>query len=323
MTKFKIVVTSPIRREALELLEKEAYVKVFSRPPTEEELIKAIGDVDAILVTLNVERITRRVIESASKLKIIARHGVGYDNVDVEAATKRRIWVTITPVLHETVADMAFAHLLSLARNVCRSTLYIKSRRWKNRSPFLFTGLEVHGKTIGVIGLGRIGSAIARRARGFNMRILYYDIVRKFKIEEEIEAEFKPLENLLKESDFIVISCPLTEQTRGMIGERELKLMKPTAILVNVARGPIVNHNALVEALKRGWIAGAGLDVFYREPLPLDDSILDLENVTLTPHIASNTEDCRIRMGLTAAEEILRVLHGKKPKYPVNQIPCR
>ncbi|HDO41724.1 MAG TPA: D-glycerate dehydrogenase, partial [Candidatus Bathyarchaeota archaeon] len=153
-----------------------------------------------------------------------------------------------------------------------------------------------------------------------SMKVLYYDIVRKPVREEELKVKFKPLKELLRESDFIVVSCPLTEKTRGMIGEEELHLMKPTAILVNIARGPIVDHDALVKALKNRWIAGAGLDVFDEEPLPQDDPLLDLENVTLTPHIASNTKECRRRMALTAVEEILRVLHGKRPRYPVNNV---
>ncbi|MCS7113584.1 MAG: D-glycerate dehydrogenase [Candidatus Bathyarchaeota archaeon] len=320
MGRFHVVVTAPIHREALDLLRNEADVYVFEEPPVEDELIESVRDADAILVTLNVERVSRRVIESASKLRVIARHGVGYDNVDVDAATERGVWVTITPVLHETVADMAFAHILCLARNVCRASQHVKSRLWRIRDPFLFVGMDVWGKVIGIIGLGRIGSAIAKRSKGFSMKILYYDIVRKPQLEIEFEAEYRPLNDLLRESDFVVISCPLTEYTRGMIGEDELKLMKPTAILVNIARGPIVDHDALVKALREGWIAGAGLDVFWQEPLPLEDPLLDLDNVILTPHIASNTSECRRRMALTAVEDILRVLHGEPPRYPVNDI---
>ncbi|MBS7642226.1 D-glycerate dehydrogenase [Candidatus Bathyarchaeota archaeon] len=320
MGRYHVVITAPIHSEALELLKKYTDVYVFDKPPTEDELIESVRDADAILVTLNVERVSRRVIESASRLRVIARHGVGYDNVDVDAATERGVWVTITPVLHETVADMAFAHILCLARNICRSSQYVKSRLWRIRDPFLFVGMDVWGKVIGIIGLGRIGSAIAKRARGFSMKILYYDIVRKPQLEAEFGVEYRSLEDLLRESDFIVVSCPLTEYTRGMIGEEELKLMKPTAILVNIARGPIVDHDSLVKALKEGWIAGAGLDVFWEEPLPLDDPLLDLDNVILTPHIASNTSECRRRMALTAVEDILRVLHGEPPRYPVNDV---
>lgn len=320
MSSFHVIITAPIHNDALNLLKEKVNFYLFEKPPSEDELIAHVKNADAILVTLNVERITRRVIESAPRLKIIARHGVGYDNVDVEAASEKGIWVTIAPVLHETVADMAFAHMLCLARNLCKATYYIKSGMWRVRNPFLFMGMDLWGKTIGIIGLGRIGLAVARRAKGFSMKVLYYDIIRKPIYEEELRVKFKPLEELLRESDFIVISCPLTEKTRGMIGEEELRLMKSTAILVNVARGPIVNHDALVKALKNGWIAGAGLDVFDEEPLPQNDPLLNLKNVTLTPHIASNTLECRRRMALTVVEEILRVLHGGKPKYPVNNV---
>jgi len=315
--KYKVVVTAPIHEDGVKLLEKEAEVFIFPKPPGEEELKKAIADADALLVTMNVENINRDVICSAPKLKIIARHGVGYDNVDVKAASERGIWVTTAPVLNETVADQAFALLLTLAKKTCEASHFVKSKRWTVRDPFIFQGVDVWGKTLGIIGLGRIGSTIAERAKGFKMKILYTDVVRKSDLEEKMGVEYRPLEELLKEADFVIISCSLTEQTRGLIGERELKMMKKTAYLINVARGPIVDHNALVKALKEKWIAGAGLDVFYKEPLPLDDPILELDNVILTPHIASNTVENRKRLAVTAAQEILRVLHGEQPLYPV------
>jgi len=315
--KYKVVVTAPIHEDGLRLLERETEVFMFPKPPGEEELKKAIADADALLVTMNVENINRDIIYSAPKLKIIARHGVGYDNVDVKAASERGIWVTTAPVLNETVADQAFALLLTLAKKTCEANNFVKSKRWTVRDPFIFQGVDVWGKTLGIIGLGRIGSTIAERAKGFKMRILYTDIIRKSDLEEKIGVEYKSLQDLLKEADFVIISCSLTEQTRGLIGERELKIMKKTAYLINVARGPIVDHKALVKALRERWIAGAGLDVFYKEPLPLDDPILELDNVILTPHIASNTIENRKRLAVTAAQEILRVLHGEQPLYPV------
>jgi D-3-phosphoglycerate dehydrogenase len=315
--KYKVVVTAPIHEDGLRLLERETEVFMFPKPPGEEELKKAIADADALLVTMNVENINRDIIYSAPKLKIIARHGVGYDNVDVKAASERGIWVTTAPVLNETVADQAFALLLTLAKKTCEANNFVKSKRWTVRDPFIFQGVDVWGKTLGIIGLGRIGSTIAERAKGFKMRILYTDVIRKSDLEEKMGVEYKPLQDLLKEADFVIISCSLTEQTRGLIGERELKIMKKTAYLINVARGPIVDHKALVKALRERWIAGAGLDVFYKEPLPLDDPILELDNVILTPHIASNTVENRKRLAVTAAQEILRVLHGEQPLYPV------
>jgi len=319
--KFKTVITAPIHEEGLKLLEDKVELLVLDRPPKrEEELMEVVKDADALIVTLSVEPVTKKVIDSAPKLRIIARHGVGYDNVDVKAATDRKIWVTIAPVNSETVADLTFTLMLTLARKVCQANQFVKSGKWKVKDPFLFRGFDIHEKTLGIIGLGRIGQAVARRAKGFGMRVIYYDIYRNEKAEKELGAEFKPLEELLKESDFVSIHVPLTKETYHLIGERELKMMKPTAILVNTARGPIIDTEALVKALKEGWIAGAGLDVFEQEPLPSNHPLLKLENVVLTPHIGANTVDCRIKMAKTVAEEVLRVLSGERPKYPVNNI---
>jgi phosphoglycerate dehydrogenase-like enzyme len=221
-------------------------------------------------------------------------------------------------VLDESVADNAFALLLCLAKNTCKANAYIKSGEWRVRDPFKFMGVDVWGKTAGIIGLGRIGGKIAERARGFKMKILYYDIFRKPELEKALGVYYVALDRLLREADFIFISTLLTEETRGMIGEEELSKMKRTAMLINVARGPIVRHEALVRALREGWIAGAGLDVFDHEPLPLDDPLIGLENVVLTPHISSNTIECRKRLAVTVAEEVLRVLHGESPRYAVN-----
>jgi D-3-phosphoglycerate dehydrogenase len=320
MARFKTVVTAPMREEGLRLLEEESDVVVLPKLPSEQELKEFVRDADALLVTLNVEKVTKDVIDSAQRLKVIARHGVGYDNVDVEAATAKHIWVTTAPVLNETVADQAFALILSLARRICESSYHVKSKRWVKRDPMLFVGTDVWGKTIGIIGLGRIGYSIAERAKGFKMNPIYYDVVRKMELEETMRIQYKSMNELLKESDFVVVSCSLTDETRGLLGEDELRKMKKTAYLINVARGPIVDHLALVKALKEKWIAGAGLDVYYQEPLPLDDPILAFENVLLTPHLASNTIECRKMMAITAAQEIIRVLRGQRPMYAVNTI---
>jgi len=319
--KFKVVVTTQIHEDGIKLLKQEAEI-VFPGKPlnllTPKDIIEVGRGSDAMIVVTNVEKITREVIEGLPRLRIIARHGVGYDNVDVKVASERGIYVTTAPVLDETVADQAFALLLCLARNTCKGYNYVVSKEWKVRDPYRFMGTDVWGKTAGIIGLGRIGSRIAERARGFKMRILYYDIVRKTDLESQLGVEYKPLKDLLKESDIIFIASPLTDETRGMIGKSELASMKPSTLLINVARGPIVNHEALVGALQEGRIGGAGLDVFDREPLPLDDPLLSLGNVVLTPHLASNTVECRRRMAVTVAEEVLRVLHGEKPRYAVN-----
>jgi D-3-phosphoglycerate dehydrogenase len=319
--KFKIFMTAKIHEDGIRMLEREADVVFPDKAAsslTVEDFLKIGKGSDGMIVVTNVERVTREVIEGLPNLKVIARYGVGYNNVDVEAASEWGIYVTTTPVLDETVADHAFALLLCLARNVCKGHNHVMSKRWAAEDASTFIGTEVWGKTAGIVGLGRIGTRIAERARGFKMRILYYDAVRKPDLEVRLMVEYKPLKKLMEESDFVFISCPLNDETRGMIGKKEFASMKRSAFLINIARGPIVNHDSLVEALREKRIAGAGLDVFDQEPIPLDDPLLELDNVVLTPHIASSTVECRKRMAITAAEEVLRVLHGEKPQHAVN-----
>ena len=317
----KVFITGPFINEAIDLLKKECEVIVSPKPPNEltpRDIIEYAKDADALLVVSTIEQINREVVMNLPKLKIIARNGVGYDNVDVQAATERGIPVTIAPVLQDTVADHVFGLIICLARKICSAHIYVKTGKWNILDPIQYRGIDITGKTIGIIGLGRIGVEVARRAKGFKMRILYYDTVRKHEIENSLGVEYCSLDELLRESDFVVIAVPLTRETYHMIGRRELSLMKKTAFLINIARGPVVDHDALVEALRENRIAGAGLDVYDKEPLPIDDPLLTLDNVILTPHIASNTYECRRRMAITTAEEILRVVHGEKPKYAIN-----
>lgn len=321
---FKVIVTAPIHRDGIDLMNSIAKVVVLDTPPLSEDvLIRYVIDADALIATLGIEPVTRRVIEQSTKLKIVARHGVGYNNVDIDAATECGVWVTITPIeeLLDAVADHAFALLLCISRNVCKADRFVKSRQWTTdgitKLITTFEGVGLRGKTIGIIGLGRIGQRIAERAKGFKMRIVYYDVIRKVEAEEQ-GIEYRKLDDLLIESDFIVIAVPLTEQTNGMIGERELSLMKSTAYVINIARGGVIDQGALYRALKEGRIAGAALDVFQQEPIPFDDPILELENTILTPHIAWLTNECRKAMAITVAEEVVRVLRGEDPKYPVN-----
>ncbi len=274
-----------------------------------------VGDVDAIVAGTGL--VTREVFEHAPKLKIVARDGVGYDNVDVAAASEHGVWVTIAPAdeLFSTVADHAMALMLCVARKVCVADRSLRSGSWD-----VLMGAVLEGKTLGILGLGRIGYKIAMRGKGFNMKIIYYDAVRKEDVEGELGIEFRSFDKLLEESDYLVISVPLTAQTKGMVSERELRKMKKSAYLINIARGPIVDHQALVKALREGWIAGAGLDVFYEEPLPPDDPILTLDNVVLTPHIAGQSEESLEARSKVIAEEILRVFRGEEPKYAVNRV---
>ncbi|MEM1509988.1 MAG: hydroxyacid dehydrogenase [Sulfolobales archaeon] len=313
----------PLHEEALSILKNIADVVTLPElPETEKELIRHISDADAVIVTGRIY-VTEYVIRNCPKLKIIARWGMGYDNIDVAAATSRGIWVTTTPVVEEAeaVADHVFALILCFARRICECDNYIKSKKWVRHDIEAYRqlmGLGVWGKTIGIIGLGRIGSLVAERAKGFKMRILYYDIIRKKELEERLGLKYSPLEELLKESDFIVITVPLTDQTRNLIGKKEFSLMKHSAILINTSRGAIVNHEALVEALKSRRIAGAALDVFHEEPLPTNDPLLDLNNVILTPHMAGIVLESWKSMSLTAAIQVMKALKGEEPPFAVN-----
>jgi len=312
----KVYVARKIPEVGIELLKKFCDVNYRDEipPPSREELLDAVEDVDAIYCTLS-ERIDREVMDRAGKLRVIGTMSVGVDHIDVNYATSRGIYVVYTPgVLTETVADHAWALLLATARRVVEADRIIREGGWEIPwAPTMMLGYDVHGKTLGVVGMGRIGSAVARRAKGFNMRVLYYDIIRRKELEEELGAEYVELDELLRESDFVTLHVPLTPKTRGLIGERELRLMKKTAILVNTSRGPVVEQKALTRALREGWIAGAGLDVFEEEPIPADDPLLKLDNVVLTPHIASASHDTRNRMAEYAAEGIIKVLKGERP----------
>ena len=317
----KVYVTRRIPEVGLEILRK--YCDVAYRdevpPPTREELLEAVRDVDALYCTLN-EKIDREVLDSAERLKVIGTMSVGVDHIDVDYATSKGVYVVHTPgVLTETVADHTWALILAVARRIIEADSYVRKGEWKIPwAPTMMLGYDVYGKTLGIIGLGRIGAAVARRAKGFNMRVLYYDIVRRPEFEKELGVEYATLERVLKESDVVSIHTPLTPQTRKMIGEKELRLMKKTAILVNTARGPIVDQAALVRALREGWIAGAGLDVFEEEPISQDNPLLELKNVVLTPHIGSASHETRSKMAEIAASGIVKVLRGERPENLYN-----
>jgi glyoxylate reductase len=259
------------------------------------------------------------LLSGAPRLRIVSNMAVGYDNIDVPAATAHGVLVANTPgVLTETTADFAFALLLAAARRVVEGDRLARSAGWPTWHPSFLLGHDVYGATLGIIGLGAIGRAVARRARGFAMQILYFDSQRRPELEAELDARFVPLDALLQESDFVTLHVPLTGGTRHLIGRRELGLMKPTAILINTSRGGVVDQEALCEALSSRSIAGAGLDVAEVEPVPAGDPLLDLDNLTLTPHIASASVATRTRMADMAAEVILSVLRGEKPANLVN-----
>jgi len=289
-------------------------------PPTKEELEKRLQDKDALLCLVT-ERIDKEIIASGSRLKVISSISVGYEHIDVAEATKRGIYVTFTPgVLTDATADFAWSLIMATARRVAEADRYVRNGRWKIAwGPMMFLGSEIYGRTLGILGLGRIGSAVVKRAKGFQMRLIYYDVIRAPRErEEELGIEYMPLENVLREADFVTIHVPLTPETRHLIGKDLLRLMKPSAHLINTSRGPVVDENALVLALREKWIAGAALDVFEQEPIDPRSPLLELDNVVLAPHIASATRESRYGMAGLAAENLISVLKGESPPNLVN-----
>jgi glyoxylate reductase len=296
----------------------EVFVWPEESPPPHEEIVRRTVDADALLTMLS-DRIDAEVLDAGRRLRVVANMAVGYDNIDVPAATERGILVTNTPgVLTETTADLAWALLLAAARRVAEGDRLTRTGGWKAWHPSFLLGRDVHGATLGIVGLGQIGLAVARRARGFDMRLLYHSRTRRPEAEAELGLEFVELEQLLKESDFVSLHVFLSPQTRHLIGERELALMKPTAILVNTTRGPVVDQRALYRALKDRRIAAAGLDVAEEEPIPLDDPLLTLDNVTITPHVGSASVATRGKMAAMAVENVLAALRGEQPPNCVN-----
>jgi len=290
-------------------------------PPPPEALAAALARSDAVM-TMVVDRITPAMLAAAPRLRIVANMAVGYDNVDPAAAAEAGVWVTNTPgVLAETTADLAFALLLAAARRVVEADRDTRAGGWKTWSPTAFLGTDLFGATLGIVGLGEIGEAVARRARGFRMRILYHSRTRKPALEADLGLEFRDLHSLLADSDFVSLHTPLTPQTRHLLGPAAFAAMKPGAILVNTARGGIVDQDALVEALRSGSLGGAALDVTDPEPLPLSHPLYSFPNVIITPHIGSASRATRARMAEMAAANILAVLAGSEPPNPVNRPP--
>ncbi len=287
--------------------------------PSKKEIIRNVRDKDGLLCSLS-DVIDSDVINAAQKLKVISSYSVGYDHIDIDAATKRGVCVTYTPeVLTETTADLAFALILVCARRIAEADIVVRKGKWRTGWKYDFMlGSDVNGKTLGIIGLGRIGSAVARRANGFNMKILYNNR-NKLSIEKEkgLAVEYRSLDDLLKESDFVSIHLPLSKDTFHLLNEQKLKLMKHTSYIVNTARGSIIDEKALVKALRQKWIAGAGLDVFEKEPLAKNSQLLKMKNVVLAPHIGSASTETREKMAEVAAMNLLNVLNGKKPIYVV------
>ncbi len=317
----RVFVTLPLPAAGLDLLRERFEVVVMEAegmPP--DQLKRHIADADPVGIVgmVNVP-ITDEIMAAAPKLKVIANYAVGYNNVDLQAATGRSILVTNTPgVLTEATADLAFALLLAVARRVVESDQFLRAGKFKGWKADLLLGSDVYGRVLGIIGFGRIGQAIARRGLGFNMSILYTDARRAApEVESELRAVYVPLDELLRKADFVTIHADLNDQTRHLIGERELRLMGPEHFLINAARGPIVDEKALVRALKEGWIKGAGLDVYEREPA-IEPGLTDCVNAVLLPHLGSATVRTRAAMAETAARNLIAAVEGQVPPNLVN-----
>lgn len=278
-----------------------------------EKLLEEATQAQALWTMLG-DEIDRELLEAAPNLKIVANLAVGYNNIDLDAAREHKVFVTNTPdVLTETTADLTFSLMLATARRLVEAEKTVRNGEWQAWTPMGMTGQNVYGTTLGIIGMGRIGEAVCRRAQGFNMEVIYHNRTRR-SLEDAVYAE---LDDLLKRSDFVVILAPLTEQTKGMIGKRELSLMKDSAILVNCGRGGIVDEQALYDSLKNKEIWGAGLDVFEQEPLPLDHPLQTLDNLTVTPHIGSATVQTRFAMMELNREALIASANHKPVKNRV------
>jgi glyoxylate reductase len=315
-----VLVSNTLNREALTLFPGDYHIDLHDSvdPLPKTELIRRLHDKDGLICHI-ISPVDDEVLAAGPRLKVVANVAVGFNNIDVAAARRRGIVVTNTPdVLTETTADFAWALLMAAARRVVEADHYARSGQWTRWDWTLLWGHDVHGKTLGVMGFGRIGRAVARRAQGFAMRILYHDAMRApAEAERELGATFVDVPTLLQQSDFVTLHTPLLPDTRHLIDEAALRSMKKTAVLVNAARGPIVDEAALVRALREGWIAAAGLDVFEEEPR-IHQGLLPLTNVVLAPHIASASGDTRLAMAMLAVRNCIAVLEGKPPITPVS-----
>jgi len=316
----KVYVNRPIPEEALKKLAQTCEYRIWEGELAvpRDVLLKEVPGIDALLSLLT-DKIDAPIMDAAPKLRVISNMAVGFDNIDVPEATKRKIVVCNTPgVLTETTADFAFALLLAAARRVAEGERNVKEGKWKTWGPMILLGHDVHHATLGIIGLGRIGAEVAKRAKGFDMKILYYDSVRRPELEKTLGVEFRDLKTLLGESDFVTVHTPLLPETYHLIGEEQFKIMKKTAIVVNTARGPIVDPKALYGALRNHQIAYAALDVTEPEPIPLSDPLLTLNNILIVPHIASASVATRTKMAMMAVDNLLAALKGERPPHIVN-----
>jgi glyoxylate reductase len=320
--KKKVYVTRLIPEPALSILSKECDTTVNKKPnpPTKREILSNIRGMDAILCTLS-DTIDREIMDAAGpNLKVISSYSTGYDHIDIEEANRRGIYVAYTSdILTESTADLTFALILSLARRVVEADKFVRKKLWKyGWMPKLFLGSDVNGMTLGIFGLGRIGSAVARRAKGFNMKILYYNRHRIINQLDDPIANYVDINKLLKESDFLSIHANLNKHSFHFFNEAKFRKMKNTAFVINTSRGQIIDQRALIKALRNRWIAGAGLDVYEKEPICSSNALLRMNNVIILPHIGSATYQTRSKMARVAAKNLLNILNGKEPLHLVN-----
>ncbi len=312
----KVMIIQKIHENGVKLLLEAGYEVVFASSTEPEIVAKEITDVDGLIVRTSL--VNAKVIESAPKLKVIARHGVGVDNIDIETASKRGIWVVNTPNANAlSVAEATIMFMLALAKRFPEVDRATRQGNFRVRDEF--SAIDVEGKTLGIIGLGRIGTLVAKKCQAaFSMRVIAFDPYVDARKAQEIGVRLVGLEELLSEADFISIHAPLTEETENLIGEEQLKMMKKTAYVINMARGQVWDEEAVLKAINEGWIKGAATDVFTEEPPKPDHPFLKCEKILLTPHMAALTQECVIRMAEGAAQGVIEVLSGKQPSFPVN-----
>ncbi|MCY7786312.1 2-hydroxyacid dehydrogenase [Bacillus inaquosorum] len=318
MLKPFVFITKPIPEEIEAFIGEHCCYEIWQEDTLPNDvLFEKLKDAEGLLTSgTSGPSINRELLEHAPKLKVVSNQSVGYDNFDIEAMKERSVVGTHTPyTLDDTVADLAFSLILSSARRVAELDRFVRAGKWGTVEEEALFGIDVHHQTLGIIGMGRIGEQAARRAKfGFDMDVLYHNRHRKQEIEDSIGVKYAELDTLLEQSDFILLITPLTDETYHMIGEREFKKMKDSAIFVNISRGKTVDEKALIRALQEGWIRGAGLDVYEEEPVAKDNPLLKLDNVTLLPHIGSATAKVRFNMCKQAAENMVSAIQGNTPK---------
>jgi len=317
-----VYITRKLPEETISEITRDYDVKMWEHEdvPVPRDILLKEAKTASALITMLSDQINEEVLAAGDNLKIVANLAVGFDNIELETATKRGIIVSNTPdVLTETTADLTFALLMASARRVVEAAEYVKAGKWEGWSPYLLAGHDIHSKTIGIVGMGNIGEAVARRAKGFGMEILYHNRSRKMNAEMEIGAQYCSFEELVSEADYVVTLAPLTAETRNLFTADVFSKMKNSAIFINVGRGPVVDEQALYEALVNGEIAAAGLDVFVKEPISADHQLLKLPNVIALPHIGSASIETRTRMIELCCSNVNAVLSGDRPRTIVNK----